>query len=354
MRNLLESEARAITILRGICWAGMFTLAGIGTKAWWAGHSLYGLSLYFFAAAMLLNLFIHYQTRNDNLFRNAFLIIVGMLFAYLAATGGESNTGILWWYVFPPFVFYLVGLKRGLLMMGLMALIILIVFNFPQLPFVRAEYSLDFQIRFLASMSFLTTFCYVLDYSRRKTADELLNMARLYEQASRTDELTQLPNRRDMRQRLDQEYYRYKRHGRHFSVILLDIDHFKQINDTFGHDAGDFVLTRFAEIVNDTIRKMDAAARWGGEEFLVLLPDTSLVQALALAERLRENVEQARIRYKQTVIPVTTSAGVCSIGQTKDLEALLKQADINLYQAKIKGRNRVIPPVVRKADAQTS
>ncbi|WP_369599964.1 GGDEF domain-containing protein [Hahella sp. SMD15-11] len=351
LRELVEGDARVIRILHALCWAGVVTLVGIGTKAWFSGHHVYGVSLYLFAVALALNAVVHHHTANDTLFRNAFIGIVGMLFCYLAASGGESNTGILWLYTFPPFVFYLVGLQRGLVMMALMMAVVVIVFLFPDLPFVKARYEPDFKIRFLTSMAFVTTFCYILDASRRKTGEELMAMASLFEKASRTDELTQLPNRRDMRQRLDQEYYRYKRHGRHFSIILLDIDFFKKINDTYGHDAGDYVLVRFAEVLSHSCRKLDSAARWGGEEFLVLLPDTSLIQALALAERLRDTVEKTAFVYKGRRIQVTTSAGVCSIGQTKDLEALLKQADINLYQAKIKGRNRVIPPVLTRSGA---
>ncbi len=92
-------------------------------------------------------------------------------------------------------------------------------------------------------------------------------------------------------------------------------------------------------------RKVDTVARWGGEEFLILLPDTSLVQALALAERIRVKIQDHAFIYKFERISITSSAGVCSISQSKDLETMLKQADIYLYDAKVKGRNRIVPNV---------
>jgi len=170
-------------------------------------------------------------------------------------------------------------------------------------------------------------------------------MASLYEQAAKTDELTMLSNRRDMKECMEKELYRHQRSNSYFSIILMDIDHFKRVNDTYGHDAGDAVLKEFAALLKPLSRKVDIISRWGGEEFLMLLPDTSLVQALALAERLRTEVEGYSFNYKSTSIPITMSAGVCSISQHENINSVLKQADVNLYEAKLKGRNRIEPPV---------
>ncbi|HCA12152.1 MAG TPA: GGDEF domain-containing protein, partial [Marinobacter adhaerens] len=130
-----------------------------------------------------------------------------------------------------------------------------------------------------------------------------------------------------------------------FSIALIDLDLFKQINDQFGHDAGDDVLREFAALMRTVIRQADVAARWGGEEFLVLLPDTSLLQALSLAERLRSQVARHPFRFRDQALPVTISAGVCSIAKARSLDDLLKQADLNLYNAKESGRNRIAPRV---------
>src|SRR5690606_40139998 len=139
---------------------------------------------------------------------------------------------------------------------------------------------------------------FVIDDSRHTARQELVRMARLYERVSRTDELTQLANRRDMQHQLEKEFSRYKRHHHHFSVILLDVDHFKIINDTYGHDAGDHVLVEIAQQLRDTSRELDLVARWGGEELLILLPNTTLLQALKLAERIRARIAQHSVAYR--------------------------------------------------------
>ena len=224
----------------------------------------------------------------------------------------------------------------------------LIIFNFNELAFVLASYSVDFQIRFFSTITFVAVFSYIVDKQRRDAISQLVTIGKLYEYAARTDELTKLPNRRDMRDQLEAEFSRFERNHHHFSVILLDIDHFKQINDNYGHDAGDVVLTKFADALRDVCRKMDTAARWGGEEFLILLPDTKLLEALAMAERLRIKISRMEVGYGKQTIRLTTSCGVCSIHSAKDLSGLLRQADVSLYQAKLRGRNIVIPQVKRE------
>ncbi len=330
-------------VARSLSACAVLILSAIAIKSWLSSHEQHALVLMLFAGLILGNILLYQYRRQDAVFKNLFLGLIFSLFIYLTASGGENNTGILWFYVFPPFIFYLTGPRIGISATLLVIVASVIIFRFPELPFVATEYSADFQLRFLASISFASVFCFVMDYARRSARQELLRMAELYEKASRTDELTQLSNRRDMWQHLEQEYFRFERTGNPFSVILFDIDHFKQVNDTYGHDAGDFVLVRFAELLKETSRKIDLAARWGGEEFLVLLPETGLDQALALAERLRKHIEQAVVNYKQQEIRITASGGVGAINLAQGLNGLLKQADINLYQAKVLGRNRITP-----------
>ena len=128
-----------------------------------------------------------------------------------------------------------------------------------------------------------------------------------------------------------------------FSVILFDIDHFKKINDTYGHQAGDFVLTELAATVKDMIRQADIFGRYGGEEFLVCLPETKVEKALYSAERLRKAVEEKEFIYDGKRIPVTISIGVASFRQTPEdkVSRFIKDADEALYFSKEHGRNCV-------------
>lgn len=285
------------------------------------------------------------RTGNRDVQKTVLMIVISVLFTYLIASGGESNTGPLWFYVFPPLLFFLTNLKTGTMILLLVYLVAVIVFQFPNLPFVFAEYSSDFKIRFFVTLTFESIFCFVLEASRLKARNELLNLALTHEHASKTDELTDLSNRRDILNRLSEEFSRYQRSRHHFSIVLIDLDLFKSVNDQYGHSAGDEVLKQFANLIRSVIRQTDVAARWGGEEFLLLLPDTSLISALTLAERLRSEVARDMFNVHGQDLPISVSAGVCSVAQADSIDSMLKQADMQLYSAKEAGRNRIAPRV---------
>jgi diguanylate cyclase (GGDEF)-like protein len=158
------------------------------------------------------------------------------------------------------------------------------------------------------------------------------------ERLALTDALTGLYNRHAGEQAMTREAARSRRTGAALSLALLDLDSFKQVNDLHGHEAGDRVLNEVGRILKTSFRASDLAIRWGGDEFLILLPDVMLVGAAAFAERLRMQVEALSF---SGVGRVTLSAGVVEVGRKEDPFAALKRADANLYEAKFGGRNRV-------------
>jgi two-component system, cell cycle response regulator len=131
---------------------------------------------------------------------------------------------------------------------------------------------------------------------------------------------------------------RAKRYGTHLSLVMYDLDFFKQVNDTFGHDVGDDVLQTVVRLVNESIRGVDVAARWGGEEFMVLMPQSGLSSARVAAETLRQVI--ARHQFDKAG-PITGSFGVTQLLTQDDSNSLLKRVDDALYRAKMRGRNRV-------------
>jgi diguanylate cyclase (GGDEF)-like protein len=156
------------------------------------------------------------------------------------------------------------------------------------------------------------------------------------------DALTGINNRRSLEAHLRDEVDRHKRYGHPLSLIMFDIDHFKQVNDTHGHQCGDYVLQKIAEIIGSVIRTEDILARYGGEEFCCLLPETSLTAAAVLAERFRKKIADYQFEFQKVSIRITISLGVSSMGaRTSTPEALLKKADDGLYTAKNKGRNQI-------------
>jgi len=153
------------------------------------------------------------------------------------------------------------------------------------------------------------------------------------------DNLTEVYNRNKFDEVFESELNRIKRYGTVASLVVLDIDHFKKFNDTYGHLTGDKVLKALAGTISENIRNTDVFARWGGEEFVLLLPETKIDAACALSEKLRKSV--ARIHIGET-IPVTSSFGVTEIAATDSMKSAFERADHALYQAKAAGRDRVL------------
>ena len=154
------------------------------------------------------------------------------------------------------------------------------------------------------------------------------------------DALTGLPNRMAWEERMQAELARAERHGRPLTLGILDVDHFKRINDRFGHPAGDRVLRILADLFRQQTRASDFLARFGGEEFMLVLPETSGPDALVVADKLRESVAQAHFHYRKQSVPVTLSCGLAQYRPGETLEQLYARADAALYRAKEGGRNR--------------
>lgn len=179
-----------------------------------------------------------------------------------------------------------------------------------------------------------------------------LRIATLVDEArhlAASDALTGLPNRRAFVDAMDRERSRAARHALPFSFVMIDVDHFKSVNDTFGHAAGDLVLQMVARVLNAIARRSDIVGRWGGEEFVVALPQTSEAGARVAAERLRKAIFDAKCKLPSGItVQVTASLGIASVDRPWETDSILARADAAMYQAKSRGRNRVevspIPP----------
>lgn len=162
----------------------------------------------------------------------------------------------------------------------------------------------------------------------------------LIEHAS-IDPLTGLPNRRALFERLHREWARMERHGGDLAFIMIDIDHFKRVNDSFGHHIGDKLLQEVARTIREQCRELDLPARYGGEEFAVIVPHVDATGAARLAERCREEVEKVHVMVRNEAVSATASFGVAEATGLPSSDALVKRADEALYLAKNAGRNRV-------------
>ncbi len=163
----------------------------------------------------------------------------------------------------------------------------------------------------------------------------------MMEQMATTDGLTGLTNHRAFQEKADQEFERARRYPESISLLLFDIDHFKKINDSYGHPVGDAVLKKIGKLLNETVRTVDVAARYGGEEFVALLVNTDSKGASQMAERIRASIEKSKFLLNGQRIPVTVSVGFAVFPEdAKEKSALIEMADQALYAAKDGGRNQ--------------
>lgn len=197
---------------------------------------------------------------------------------------------------------------------------------------------------------FLVAFVFALIIYKmeRKSYLQALKLEKLnysLEKLANTDPLTKIANRRNATQYAKNQLSLIKRENKEFSICYVDIDHFKKVNDKYGHDLGDLVLIHFTELFSNNIRKADFFARWGGEEFLIILPFTNIEGAKILSENLRKLISEnpLKINDKNLQIDITVSMGITSLkNNDESLDDLLNRADKALYKAKFSGRNKIV------------
>lgn len=179
-------------------------------------------------------------------------------------------------------------------------------------------------------------FSHVYEVTRERSELRLLELAQ-------TDALTGLPNRIRLKETFERERRRAERENTPFSLLVLDLDHFKTINDDYGHEAGDLLLRRVADTLRQCLRATDLPARLGGEEFGVLLANTNSAQAAEVSEKIRARVESLEVSFEGHTLTVTLSGGIAELGTDGiSLRSLMREADNRMYEAKASGRNRVI------------
>lgn len=263
------------------------------------------------------------------------------LFVYLVLLSGSAGHGGLWALVLVPGLFFLLGHRPGLAVFGVLIVAagwLMLRHGLPVPPANPAYYAANW----LGVLFVLGLYCWLLELDRESAIAQLLRSRQDLHRLAHTDELTGLANRRTMRQCLHQQDRRRSEGQGSFGLILADIDHFKAVNDQHGHDCGDQVIAAVARALTSALREHDTVARWGGEEFLVVLPDASLEGAMQVAIKLREAIADLSVSYQGHRLQPTLSYGVASSHQGGDAESCLKLADQRLYRAKTSGRNAII------------
>lgn len=249
-----------------------------------------------------------------------------------------SHYGLYWVSFIPVSSYFLLGRKKGF-WVTLSIFIALLAFMLTRYSsWLESGFTPESLVNVFMALLCLTILVHYFEIIRQEATLMIQNKNTELEKLSITDKLTGIYNRFKLDEMIEYELMNAERYKRIFSVIIGDIDRFKSINDSFGHFAGDSVLKETSSLIRQTCRKIDTIGRWGGDEFLIICPETSLSGARSLAETIRSSVEKHTFSINQEI---TISLGVSEYQINDNAVALIKRADDALYSAKDHGRNRV-------------
>lgn len=302
----------------------------------------HALILLVFDALTLCGYFYLRVTGNRRATNTFLVILLGALCLFLLYTGGRGDTGHLWFYVFPIFALFVQRLWSGVLAIGLLFIVTAYLLLAPGTGLESGLYTQVFKERFLAVYIAVSVMSFLYAYLRASGELEMAGINDYLKQSAETDRLTGLPNRNRITDVFYQEVSRFRRTDRSFSMVMMDVDHFKRVNDNHGHVCGDNILIAISTTFRSSLRTQDICARWGGEEFMLVLPDTDLEGARVIAERIRDRIQDTAIMCDDDRVSVTVSMGVYEYHSGDDLTECIKSVDAKLYEAKAAGRNRVV------------
>ncbi|MGM0451218.1 MAG: GGDEF domain-containing protein [Pseudomonadota bacterium] len=314
------------------------------TVVFTAGFSVLNLfrSMYALAALELLvavfagvMLWALPRSRNLQVWSFLYLSILFLMLLVALMSPGLSDKVFVWFFLIPVMAHFIHGRRIGLVLSLVLLSVAWLVYYQRHFDAPALREMVGFT-NVVACSLVLTAGVYAYEYSRELAEERLHRLAA-------TDSLTGLANRKHLRELLDLTMTEAHETGAPFSLLSLDLDHFKSVNDRHGHDVGDQVLREVARILTQRLRQADTPARWGGEEFLVLLPGTDGAGAERLAEALRQALAEARILAGDEVLTITASMGIAEFpGDGSTLRDMLIAADNRLYSAKNSGRDRVV------------
>ena len=287
------------------------------------------------SAIFFINLFFLKFTSNYKISGHVVLYMTFALMVYLVYTGGIDNSGPLWISCLPAVVILLHGLKQGIIELLSFLAILTFILYYPDNAFLATEYTEPYKMRIILSFLVMLMLSAIYGYFRELSLDKMRSLQKELRFYLRRDELTGLYNRRGYRDKAASNNQSFT------TVLMCDIDYFKKINDTYGHLVGDYTIKEISNCINNTLRKKDIAVRWGGEEFLILLSNTTIEDAYMVSEKLRKTIESLVLSYENKITFKTTlSVGIKEIEEGMSLENAIKEADNAMYTSKRDGRNR--------------
>lgn len=347
IKNKIDTKASyKPSVISLFALVGMTICASMGFIALYSGNIALTATLFFASFVYFFGFYVCQKHNNLQLSSAIILYSLYLLMFYLVFTGGVAQTGPLWIYIVAPVSLFIHGFKRGLLDIAVFIIIVVAIMFLPQDLVNHANYPIEFKLRLVYSFLTVTFLSALYEFTRDLALKQTIELSKKYQLLAHFDPLTNLSNRRIAYDILKREKSRISRNKDVLSVLLCDVDHFKRINDLHGHNVGDAVLVELAKIFTEQVRKQDCVSRWGGEEFLFILPQTSAKNAAIIAEKIRSSVESHPINVQGTSIDVTICIGIAQFEESSHIDEVINSADKFLYLAKESGRNQVQPKII--------
>jgi diguanylate cyclase (GGDEF)-like protein len=298
------------------------------------GNVLTFIVIFLSCSGLLGGLLLLGRLQNSRVIYRANGALFVLLIFYMMAIGGEGGSKILWMYTFPLIAHFIFGKREGLFWNGIILLITLLAFWGPLKGVMDYTYPYSFKIRFLVTYLMVSAITYWFEYSRFYYRSKIVEKNRILEEEkahlnheikerqrlerelrrlASTDPLTGAANRRHFMDVAHKEFYRFKRYHHNLALAIMDIDHFKAINDTYGHPVGDEVLKALVQYCRIFLRKSDLLGRVGGEEFAVLLVESNPASAKLVADRLRQKISEIQLPVEDENLNFTVSIGISNV-----------------------------------------
>lgn len=303
-------------------------------------HKLLDIALIDLIAILIALFLLRYFHRSNNVRKTSVLLVVfytSLLISYILISG-PNDYAFSWVLIFPAISYFLLGRNAGRFVTSISLVLLILSFTLFSPLWPSADFSFISLVNLLFAALCITILISFSELSRAKAYDFIRLKNEELMRLSHTDALTGISNRLKLDEVMLKELARVRRGTPHFSVIMGDLDFFKRFNDNFGHLAGDQILIEIAAAIVPICRLTDTVGRWGGEEFLIICPETSCEGAMILAEKVRKAVESLPLHRYGTV---TISLGVTCSKLDDDINTVIQRADKALYLAKSAGRNQV-------------
>lgn len=298
-------------------------------------HANYTLSFTLLLISLLFGINYFLVTRKEYyaLGANIIVYLFLALFIYLLYSGGVANTGSLWIFSFPALALFLHGLKKGLIDIAIFVILVmlmLLVFH----DELSTSYDSEYKLRLIVSFLVVTFLSALYEYSNSESFKEMRLLTQKLINVAKQDQLTEPANRRGIHEEMECLYTHAKEFNEDLCVMICDINFLHDINDRYGHDVGDLVIKEVAMEIQNSINNSGTVARWSGEEFLILLPQTKLQDAYKFASALEKRIENLTINYDRQQIRVSVSTGISDVERVNSIYSAVRHADNEMYQSK--------------------